>query len=67
MALPTQKRSRSRQKRREYQHRLKKINLTTCPQCKKQTLPHRACIHCGNYKGKTVINLEKTKKEKKSK
>ncbi|MEK7580036.1 MAG: 50S ribosomal protein L32 [Patescibacteria group bacterium] len=64
MALPTQKRSKSRQKRRQYQYRLKKINLTACPQCKKQTPPHQVCIYCGSYKGKTVINLEKTKKEK---
>ncbi len=71
MALPTQKRSKSRQKRRQYQYRLKKIYLSICPKCKKPKRSHQACPFCGTYMDKEVIkpksvkDRNKNKKEKK--
>jgi len=63
MAVPKQKRSKSRRKRRQYQFRIKKTNLRECPECKTPIPSHQACPNCGKYKGKQVIN----KKEKESK
>ncbi len=65
MALPTQKRSKSRQKRRQYQYRLKKIYLSICPKCKKPKQSHQACPFCGTYMGKEIIKLKTKKKDKK--
>jgi len=30
-----------------------------CPQCNEPKLPHRACLNCGTYKGKEVVNVDK--------
>ncbi len=65
MALPTQKRSKSRQKRRQYQYRLKKIYLSICPKCKKPKLPHQVCPFCGTYMGKEIIKVEDKKRKNK--
>jgi large subunit ribosomal protein L32 len=55
MALPTQKRSKSRKKRRQYQFRLSKIQISSCPKCKKPVLPHRICPFCGYYASKEKV------------
>lgn len=67
MALPTQKRTKSRKRVRQYQYRLSKINLSKCPKCGKPILPHRACLFCGYYQGKEVIEpkIQKSNKTKK--
>ena len=68
MALPTQKRSKSRQKRRQYQYRLKKIYLSICPKCKKPKRSHQVCPFCGTYMNKEIIKPEsETKKNRKKK
>ena len=67
MALPTQKRAKSRKKRRQYQYRLSKINLSKCPKCGKPVLPHRACSFCGFYADKEVIKPKIKSKEKTNK
>ncbi len=67
MALPNQKRSKSRKKIKQFRHRLKKINLSVCPRCKKPIRPHHACLFCGTYNGKEVIKIKsknKTKEER---
>lgn len=64
MALPTQKRSKSRQKIRQYQYRLKKLNLSVCPKCKKPVRPHHICLFCGTYKEKEIIKPKSKKTEK---
>ena len=69
MALPTQKRSKTRQKIKQYQYRLKKLNLSICPKCKKPMQPHHVCPFCGTYINREIIapKLGKKKKEKKTK
>ncbi|MGB9680796.1 MAG: 50S ribosomal protein L32 [Patescibacteria group bacterium] len=64
MALPTQKRSKSRKRVRQYQYRLSKFSLSKCPQCGKPILPHRACLFCGFYAGREVIKSRITKEKK---
>ncbi|MCF7906788.1 50S ribosomal protein L32 [Patescibacteria group bacterium] len=67
MALPKQKRSKTRQKTRQYQFRLKKLNLSICPQCQKPKKPHQACPFCGTYSGRDVIDLDKKTKSAENK
>lgn len=64
MALPTQKRSKSRKRVKQYKERLKKQVLSVCSKCKKPVLSHHVCHFCGTYMNKEVINPKKDKKEK---
>lgn len=64
MALPTQKRSKSCQRTRQYQYRLKKICLSVCPKCKKPKLSHQVCPFCGTYMDKEIIKAKSKKGEK---
>jgi len=64
MPLPKRRRSKSRQARKRIKCRLTAPNLIPCPECGRKKLPHRVCEHCGFYKGKEVIHIEKEKKEK---
>ncbi|PIW67817.1 50S ribosomal protein L32 [bacterium (Candidatus Moisslbacteria) CG12_big_fil_rev_8_21_14_0_65_36_11] len=61
MALPTQKRSTSRQRRRASLREIKPKTLFVCSQCKKEILPHRVCPYCGCYKNKPVIKMKEKK------
>jgi large subunit ribosomal protein L32 len=45
--------SRSNTRARRSQWKTTATALTTCPQCKSQTMPHTACPTCGTYKGRT--------------
>jgi len=56
MATPKSKVSKSRRDKRRAQFtaRSKAAGTTTCPNCGEPTLPHRACRHCGHYKGRLV-------------
>ena len=56
MAVPKGKVSRQRRdKRRSSTWKL------TAPGIVKFCMPHRACKHCGQYKGRAVINVEESK------
>lgn len=57
MANPKRKlgKNKTRQRRSAWMARMKKGNLSTCPNCGEVKLPHRACPHCGFYKGRQVV------------
>jgi len=42
--------------RRAHDH-LRQTGLSECPNCHEPKLPHRACPHCGMYKGREVIEV----------
>lgn len=67
MATPTQKRSKSRKRKKQYRLRLKPLSLSRCPQCKKPILSHRACLFCGTYNNKQILDIELKKEKTKSK
>ncbi len=48
---------------------MKERQFFNCPKCKEPALPHTACLNCGTYKGKEIIDVLKklTKKERKQK
>ena len=57
MANPRRKlvKNKSRQRRAAWMNRLNMGGLGTCPNCGEVKLPHRACHHCGFYKGRKVV------------
>ena len=65
--VPTQKTSRHRTGNRRSHHALKAKTLAKCSKCNQPVLPHRACLNCGYYHGKEVINVlaKLEKKERK--
>jgi len=63
MALPKKRHTKAARNQRRSHHALKKINLFYCAKCKEPILPHRACLKCGTYASRQVLEI-KEKKEK---
>ncbi len=62
MAVPKGKVSRQRRdKRRSSVWKLTAPQLVACPNCGALVMPHRVCPACGQYKGRTVIEVEESK------
>ena len=59
----------SQRKRNRSHHALGATRFSICAKCSSKVLPHTACLNCGNYKGREVVDVLKklTKKEKKAK
>lgn len=51
---------------RRSHHALKAKGVLLCKECGNPKLPHNACLNCGKYKGRNVLNKE-VKLEKKAK
>lgn len=65
MAVPKQKQSKSRSRKRRSHDALKPQKLIKCSHCEKNILPHTVCPFCGFYKDKEIINtLSKFTKKK---
>ncbi len=58
MAVPKRKTSKARRDKRRANWKLTVPGLIECPQCHELRLPHRTCVHCGYYKGKSVEKAE---------
>ncbi len=67
MAVPRHKHTRAKVGKTRMHKYIHRVALNICPKCKKPVLSHTACLNCGYYKGKEVINVlaDLTKKEKK--
>ena len=67
MAVPKQRKTKSRRNQRRAHIFLKKPFLALCPKCKKPVRPHTVCLNCGYYKGEEIIDVlaKLTKKERK--
>ena len=55
MALPNQKRAKSRKRVKQYRLRLTKKTLGKCSKCGKAVRPHHICSFCGYYKNQEII------------
>ena len=57
MANPKRKISRSKRDKRRahWMNKLDSPNFSECPNCGETKLGHRACAHCGYYKGQQVF------------
>lgn len=58
MAVPKRKISKTRKRKRRTHWKVKEPGLSRCPKCNEPVMPHRACPHCGYYKGAKVIETE---------
>ncbi len=63
MAVPKQRKTKSRRNQRRMHIHLDKPSLGDCPQCKEKKLMHTVCKACGYYKSKEVIDVLKKKKK----
>ncbi len=64
MAVPKQRKTKSRRNQRRMHIHAKKPSLTDCPQCKEKKLMHTMCNSCGYYKGREVVDVLKKDKKK---
>ena len=67
MAVPKQRKTKSRRNQRRMHLYITPAKLTLCQKCQKPVLPYTVCKNCGSYKGVEYINVlgKLTKKEKK--
>jgi large subunit ribosomal protein L32 len=57
MANPTHRHSKSRRDKRRANWKGALPALATCPDCKEMKAPHKACVTCGSYNGKKVLEV----------
>jgi large subunit ribosomal protein L32 len=57
MPNPKRRHSKERTSTRRAHDALKTPGLSECPNCHEQKLPHRVCPHCGQYKGREVVEV----------
>ena len=68
MAVPKQRKTKSRRNQRRSHIHLPAPNLVKCSKCGKLKKSHTVCVYCGYYRGKEVIDVLQGlgKKERKS-
>jgi large subunit ribosomal protein L32 len=57
MAVPKRRTSASKRDKRRAHDALRAPHVIACPQCGERTLRHRACAHCGTYRGRQVVEV----------
>ena len=62
MALPKRRHSPTRRDKSRTHQKLAIRQTRRCTQCGRPRLPHRACPHCGYYKGRLIVAI-KTKEQ----
>ncbi len=60
MANPKRRHSKARRNRRRAHDALPQVASSTCDNCGEAKLPHRACAHCGHYRGREVVEGKDT-------
>ncbi len=55
MAVPKQKSSKSRGRKRRTHQKVAVPTVAVCPECQEAKLPHAACPECGLYRGRSVF------------
>ncbi len=60
MAVPKRKHSNSRTGKRRSHDRVKKRQISYCPQCNSSVPTHTICPKCGYYQGRTVVEHEES-------
>ncbi|MCP3942255.1 MAG: 50S ribosomal protein L32 [Desulfobacteraceae bacterium] len=54
MAVPKQKSSKARGRKRRTHYKLTAPTISVCPECQEPKLPHAACPECSTYKGRSI-------------
>jgi large subunit ribosomal protein L32 len=60
MAVPKQKTSKARKNQRRANKGLTSGAISVCSQCGETKTPHRVCKSCGFYRGKKVIEVNRS-------
>lgn len=55
MAVPKRRTSVTKRNKRRAHDALSAPHVFACPQCGEPTVRHRACAHCGTYRGRKVV------------
>ncbi|MCX7918710.1 MAG: 50S ribosomal protein L32 [bacterium] len=58
MPVPKRRTSKSRRDKRRTHYKLNQPGISVCPKCKQPKPPHRVCPHCGEYKGRKIIETK---------
>jgi large subunit ribosomal protein L32 len=58
MANPKHKISKMRTRKRRTHYKLTAPAITLCPQCHEAKRPHYACLACGMYNGREVVEVK---------
>ncbi|NLK63252.1 MAG: 50S ribosomal protein L32 [Fusobacteria bacterium] len=58
MAVPKKKTSKAKKNMRRSHHAISAVNVVACPECGETKMPHRACLACGVYNGRQVLEKE---------
>ena len=60
MPNPKRRHSKKRTSTRRAHDFLTSHSLSECPNCHERKMPHRACPKCGHYKGREVLERERS-------
>ncbi|MGR3951465.1 MAG: 50S ribosomal protein L32 [Chlamydia sp.] len=60
MAVPRNRHSNARKNSKRSHHAKTPKNFGTCTNCSVQKMPHVVCHSCGWYKGRQVVQVEKS-------
>jgi len=58
MPNPKRRHSKARRDKRRAHDALTPPATSVCPNCGEAKLPHRACGHCGTYRGRQVVHVK---------
>ena len=61
MAVPKNKISKQRKRKRRTHYKLATPGFVACPKCHELKLPHLVCKACGSYDGKEIVKVEEDK------
>lgn len=61
MAVPKNKVSKQRKRKRRTHYKLAAPGFVVCPKCHALKLSHLVCKACGSYDGKDIVTIEKEK------
>jgi len=68
VAVPKNKKSKSKRDMRRTHDKLKVTSIVECPRCHSKKIAHRVCENCGYYDNKEIIKIvSKEKSKEKSK
>lgn len=67
MAVPKQRKTKSRRNQRRMHQNLSAVSLAECSHCGEKKRPHTVCKNCGYYKGREVLDVMKDLKKKERK